>query len=114
LFHAPFPNNGASGGSGKTVLKGPYRTIHAPFQPKIPEEAHQCCGLCFRSHANPAAIKGSVAALANSTEETAAGIGTPFLIEVHYWWNNKTFQVEQAKFKNTKNQGCVGQITTVG
>jgi hypothetical protein len=50
----------------------------------------------------------------SSAEAAAAGIGTPFIIEVHYWWNNLSRQVEQAKFKNTKEQGCVGQITAVG
>jgi hypothetical protein len=50
----------------------------------------------------------------SSAENAAAGIGNPFIIEVHYWWNNQSRQVDQAKFKNTKEQGCVGQITAVG
>lgn len=48
-----------------------------------------------------------------SAENAAAGIGDQFIIEVHYWWNDQSRQVEQAKFKNTKEQGCVGQITSV-
>lgn len=43
-----------------------------------------------------------------------AGVGVPFLIEVHYWYNQNTKAVQQMKLKNTKEQGCAGEITSVG
>jgi hypothetical protein len=39
--------------------------------------------------------------------------GFYFLIEIHYWWNDRTFQVDQLKLETNKEQGCAGQITSV-
>lgn len=34
--------------------------------------------------------------------------GVQFMISIHYWWNSRTFAVEQAKFKNPVESGCAG------
>jgi hypothetical protein len=50
----------------------------------------------------------------SSTANAQAGInGIYFIIEIHYWINQASKDVQQLKLKNTKEQGCAGQITSV-
>lgn len=40
--------------------------------------------------------------------------GLDWIIEVHFWQNKTTKQVEQVKLKNTKAEGCRGEETATG